>query len=45
MSTVLDKHNLIINALEVKPDWTLALEELTGPSKTTEELHVAQQTS
>ncbi len=33
-----NKHNLIIGALQMKPPYTLALEELTGLIKTTDEL-------
>ncbi|XP_064202952.1 zinc finger protein 2-like isoform X1 [Anguilla rostrata] len=33
-----NKHNLIIGALEAKPAYTLALEELTGLVKTTDDL-------
>ena len=33
-----DKHNLIISSLVVKPAYTLALDELTGLVKTTDDL-------
>jgi len=36
-STCIDK-KMIISALKVKPDYTLGLEELTGPRKTPDDL-------